>query len=124
MVVAIIWVGMLVLGGLMVTSSTFSADGLGGLMGAAGFTAAAIATGALVKWGQIEPQPTVQESEQSKRKNDPRGLDPMSLLTEEDIAELREEVKYDLRRRLLQHEDGEMNTLDALLADKESYKRR
>lgn len=122
-VVALIWVGMLVFGSIMVINGGLE-GGLGGLMGAAGFTAAAIATGALFKWGQIEPPVAPREDEQTKRKNDSRGLDPLSLLTEEDIAELREEVKYDLRRRLLQREDGEMNTLDSLLAGQDSQKRR
>lgn len=121
-VVAIIWVGMFILGGLMVIGG--SLEGLGGLMGAAGFTGAAIASGALVNWGQIETPAAPREDEQNKRKNDQRGLDPMSLLTEEDIAELREEIKYDLRRRLLQREEGEMDSLDSLLAGQDSQKRR
>lgn len=121
-VVAIIWVGMLIFGGMLAINNGL--DGLGGLMGAAGFTAAAISTGALLNWGQLESPVTSREDEQAKRKNDQRGLDPMSLLTEEDIAELREEVKYDLRRRLLQREEGEMNTLDSLLAGQDAQKRR
>jgi hypothetical protein len=61
-----------------------------------------------------------------KPKNDQRdgGLDPMSLLTPDDIDELRAEVKAQLRQRLLNGGEGELGSLDALLAEQDKPARR
>ncbi len=63
-----------------------------------------------------------------KRKNSAAfGGDPMSLLTDEDIAELRAEFKDELRRRYLQglNEDGaaEPASFEALLEDRQRKRR-
>lgn len=57
----------------------------------------------------------------AKPKNDQQnsGLDPMSLLTQEDIDELRAEIKAQLRQRLLSGTEGELGSLDALLANQD-----
>lgn len=55
----------------------------------------------------------------AKRKNDETDLDPMGLLTEDDREELRQELKQELRARISSGTDGELSTLDALLADPE-----
>ena len=64
-----------------------------------------------------------------KRKNELSiGADPMSLLTDDDIEELRAEFKDELRRRYLQglNEDGasEPASFEALLEDRQQRKRR
>ncbi len=60
-----------------------------------------------------------------KRKNEEsRAVDPMSLLTDEDIEELRAEMKENLRRRMLQGEGEEPASFEALLADRDQRKRR
>ena len=48
----------------------------------------------------------------------------MSLLTDEDIEELRAEMKENLRRRMLQGEGEEPASFEALLADRDQRKRR
>jgi hypothetical protein len=63
-----------------------------------------------------------------KRKNESAvSGDPMSLLTEEDIEELRAEFKDELRRRYLQGLDenaSEPASFEALLEDRQQRKRR
>ena len=63
-----------------------------------------------------------------KRKNEsPVSGDPMSLLTDEDIEELRAEFKDELRRRYLQGLDenaSEPASFEALLEDRQQRKRR
>ena len=64
-----------------------------------------------------------------KRKNESAvSGDPMSLLTDEDIEELRAEFKDELRRRYLQglNEDSasEPASFEALLEDRQQRKRR
>jgi hypothetical protein len=64
-----------------------------------------------------------------KRKNtDSRDIDPMSLLTEDDIAEMRAEMKDAMRRRYLQGLDeadsSDMSSFEALLDNREQRKRR
>ncbi len=63
-----------------------------------------------------------------KRENSPApGGDPMSLLTDEDIEELRAEFKDELRRRYLQglgENASEPASFEALLEDRQQRKRR
>ena len=64
-----------------------------------------------------------------KRKNNPAsGADPMSLLTDEDIEELRAEFKDELRRRYLQDLNEEnaahATSFESLLEDRSPRKRR
>ena len=64
-----------------------------------------------------------------KRKNSSAiDTDPMSLLTDDDIEELRAEFKDELRRRYLQglNDDGasEPASFEALLEDRQQRKRR
>ena len=99
---------------------------LTGLMGGAAFIAAFLGTGVILNWGQLPETPAVQQTtnDDTKRKNDQRGIDPLSLLTEDDIAELREDIKHSLRRRILEGQDGELGSLDALLAETDHKARR
>lgn len=120
--IGVIWLSVFVFAVLMVIFGAL-ADGLGGLMGGAAFLGAAFATGVLLNWGELPKQAPAQDSDNAKRKND-SSLDPLSLLTEEDIAELREDVKRALRLRLLEGQDGELGSLDALLIEQEKRSRR
>jgi hypothetical protein len=125
MLVALIWTGVILFGialsGNIAISGGEGAPMVG--MGIAAFIAAAVATAAALAGGSKE---TEQETsvEISKRKNDQRGIDPLSLLTEDDIAELREDIKHNLRRRMLEGQDGELGSLDALLAENDHKARR
>jgi hypothetical protein len=58
-----------------------------------------------------------EEYQPRKRKNSDDDLDPMGLLTDADREELRQELKRELRERMSSGSDGELSTLDALLAD-------
>ena len=124
-VVALIWIGVFVIAGMMIIGNAMQYD-LAGFMGAAAFIGAFLGTGVLLNWGQIPETPAVQQTttDDSKRKNDQRGIDPLSLLTDDDIAELREDIKHSLRRRMLEGQDGELGSLDALLADNDQRARR
>ena len=124
-VVALIWIGVFVIAGMMIIGDTLQYE-LTGLMGGAAFIAAFLGTGVLLNWGQVPETAAVQQTttDDSKRKNDQRGIDPLSLLTDDDIAELREDIKHNLRRRMLEGQDGELGSLDALLADNDQKARR
>ena len=124
-VVGLIWLGVFVIAGMMILGDSLQ-YGLTGLMGGAAFIAAFLGTGVLLQWGQVPEQPVQQktETDTAKRKNEQRGIDPLSLLTEDDIAELREDIKHNLRRRMLEGQDGELGSLDALLADTDQRARR
>lgn len=61
-----------------------------------------------------EPSAT---QEKSKRKNDQvTGMNPLDVLTPEDLYELRQDIKDELRARILGGSDGELTSLDSLLA--------
>lgn len=124
-VVALIWLGVFIIAGMMIVSGGLQFE-LAGLMGGAAFIAAFLGTGVLLNWGQVPEIPAVQQTtnDDSKRKNDQRGIDPMSLLTDDDIAELREDIKHNLRRRILEGQDGELGSLDALLVESDHKARR
>lgn len=62
------------------------------------------------------------DSHAGKRKNDQTGglsADMLALLDEDDIAELRQRVKNRLIERIEGGGDGELSSLDALLADQD-----
>lgn len=124
-VVAVIWIGVFVTVGLIIAAEALQYE-LTGLMGAAAFISAFLGTGVLLQWGQFPDQPIQQKTETdvTKQKNEQRGIDPLSLLTDDDIAELREDIKHNLRRRMLEGQDGELGSLDALLADRDQRARR
>jgi hypothetical protein len=124
-VVALIWLGVFIIAGMMIISGGLQFE-LAGLMGGAAFIAAFLGTGVLLNWGQIPETTDTQQktSDDAKRKNDQRGIDPMSLLTDDDIAELREDIKHNLRRRMLEGQDGELGSLDALLVESDHKARR
>jgi hypothetical protein len=125
MLVALIWTGVILFGialsGNIAISGGEGAPMVG--MGIAAFIAAAVATAAALAGGSKETEEETSV-EISKRKNDQRGVDPLSLLTEDDIAELREDIKHNLRRRMLEGQDGELGSLDALLAENDHKARR
>ncbi len=123
--VALIWGGV-ILFGIALSGNIAAAGGEGAPMvglGIAAFVAAAIASAAALAGGTKEIEKETS-AETAKRKNDQRGIDPLSLLTEDDIAELREDIKHNLRRRMLEGQDGELGSLDALLADTDHQARR
>ncbi len=118
-IVGMIWVGVLVLGIFAVISGSDNDASIP--IGIAAFVTAAIATGFI-----LDNDKKANESEQSanaKRKNEHSGgLDPLSLLTPDDLEDLRQEVKDRLRERILSGEDGELSSLDALLTDQRKRK--
>jgi hypothetical protein len=74
---------------------------------------------------KIAAAEAARETGQGKRKNDQSGvLDPISLLTSDDIDELRAEVKAQMRLRLLEGGEGELGSLDALLAEHDNKSTR
>ncbi len=117
--VALLWLGVLSLSG------TIAASAQGGAMvglGIAAFICAAIATGWILFFSTTNR--SARAVEPSKRKND-SDIDPMSLLTDDDIAELREAYKDVVRRRMLEDgADGEIQTLDELLTERDQHTRR
>jgi len=124
-VVAIIWAGVLVFGIALVQTSTLGTSDTAVPLGIAAFITAAVSTGIILTQPaehgtQGERQTRVEDS--SKRKNDQRAIDPMSLLTDEDIEELRRDIKDNLRRRLL--EGDEATSFESLLSDQEQRGRR
>lgn len=124
-IVGLIWLGMFMLAaGLILTGSL--ANELAGFMGAVGFAAAAMGTAVILQFGRIDTRPAAARDAVSgeKRKNGSGGLDALDLLTDDDVAELREEIKHRLRQRLLDGEDGELGSLDALLAAREQRRER
>ncbi|MBW7879858.1 MAG: hypothetical protein H3C32_11160, partial [Anaerolineae bacterium] len=51
-------------------------------------------------------------------------LNALNLLTDEDLEDLRFEIKQHLRERLLSGQDGELGGLDALIAEHAQKSRR
>lgn len=124
-IVALIWTGVLVLAISLSGNIALMSDGGDGLvgLGIAAFICAAIATGFLMQdLGQPKPEAT-EATASGKAKNDQRGIDPLSLLSDDDLAELRADIKDSLRRRVLEGQDGELGTLDALLAENDRRRR-
>ena len=127
--VAVIWTGV-ILFGIALSGNVAVAGGEGSPlvgMGIAAFIAAAVASAAALTGGSKETEnekAADQATQPLKRKNEQSNIDPLSLLTEDDIAELREDIKHNLRRRMLEGQDGELGSLDALLADNDQKARR
>lgn len=129
LMVALIWAAVIVMAisvflfGAIFTSST---DNMTGITIAA-LICATIATGFILN-NDPDTEAAKKNNSQShaKPKNDHQnnGLDPMSLLTPEDIDELRAEVKAQLRQRLLNGAEGELGSLDALLANQDDAQAR
>jgi len=75
----------------------------------------------------IEVNKDSDRSSISKRKNDQAGglsPDMLALLDEDDLAELRQRVKNRLIERIDGGGDGELSSLDALLADQDTPPRK
>ena len=125
MLVAVIWTGVILFGislsGNIAASGGEASPMVG--MGIAAFIAAAVAT-AFTLGDDSAEKAAEQANHPLKRKNEQSNIDPLSLLTEDDIAELREDIKHNLRRRMLEGQDGELGSLDALLADNDQKARR
>jgi len=118
-IVAMIWVGVLVLGIFAIVSGSSNDAAIP--IGIAAFVTAAIATGFILD--NDKKANATEQSTNAKRKNDHSGgLDPLSLLTPDDLEDLRQEVKERLRERIVSGEDGELSSLDALLADSRKRK--
>ncbi|MBK9125695.1 MAG: hypothetical protein IPM16_21575 [Chloroflexi bacterium] len=64
------------------------------------------------------------ETALDKTKNDQLTLSALNLLTDEDLEDLRFEIKQHLRERLLTGQDGELGGLDALIAERAQKSRR
>ena len=125
--IAIIWTGLMVTIVALAQRESMS-DGAVGLVVSAVIGATFISV-ALLRESRITRAIEGRAETGRKRKNSSAlGPDPMSLLTEEDIEELRAEFKDELRRRYLQglNEDGasEPASFEALLEDRQQRKRR
>lgn len=64
------------------------------------------------------------DTHSDKAKNDQLTLNALNLLTDEDLEELRAEMKQRLRERMLSAGEGELTPLDSLLAEQEHRARR
>lgn len=75
---------------------------------------------------EVNTSKDAREQMTGKAKRDQQGIsaDMLSLLDEEDIAELRRRLKNRLMDRIDGGDDGELSTLDALLADQDPEPRR
>jgi hypothetical protein len=126
-VIAIIWSGLM-LTIIALGQREVLSDGAVGLV--LGAVIGATFVSAMLLRENRAPRGIEQHAESvRKRKNGPAlGADPMNLLTQEDIEELRAEFKDELRRRYLQglDEDGasEPASFEALLEDRQQRKRR
>lgn len=72
---------------------------------------------------EVQTANKTTDSHSGKRKNDQTGglsPDMLALLDEDDIAELRQRVKNRLIDRIEGGGDGELSSLDALLADQDA----
>lgn len=118
-VVGLIWIGVMLLGIFSVVNSSVSDAGVP--VAIAGFITAAIATGFILNDEHHKSDKTDDKSS-TKRKNGDGSLDPLSLLTPDDLEDLRQDIKDRLRERILSGEDGELSSLDALLTDQRKRK--
>lgn len=125
--IAIIWSGLMLMITALAQTETMS-DGAVGLVLAAVIGATFISAMLLRESRASRAiEPPIRSAD--KRKNELSiGADPMSLLTDDDIEELRAEFKDELRRRYLQGlNDGgasEPASFEALLEDRQQRKRR
>ena len=117
-VAGVIWTGVLVLGIFGVINGSDSSIPIS----IVAFITAAVATGFLFNPDNNKDISAAKSSD-AKRKNDHSdGLDPLSLLTPDDLDELRQDIKDRLRERILSGEDGELSSLDSLLTDQRKRK--
>lgn len=122
-IIGVIWT---VLAVLLITLGTVPdmSDGAIAISIAAVIGATLLSLGIVRGTGQV-PMVDQHAAAVRKRKNEEsRAVDPMSLLTDQDIEELRAELKENLRRRMLQDEGEEPASFEALLADRDQRKRR
>lgn len=105
--IAIIWSGLMLTIVALGQRETLSDGAVGLILGA--IMGATFISAVLLRESRAPRGIEVRAETRRKRKNSAAlGADPMSLLTDEDIAELRAEFKDELRRRYLQglDEDG------------------
>ncbi|GIK27036.1 MAG: hypothetical protein IT298_17085 [Chloroflexi bacterium] len=134
--IAVIWIGVLIFSmGMTAIISVFSDAGIRfqdvfplmvlSVIGAAISTSIIAATsrdsGAAA---QAPSQRVDNRAAPSKSKNDQLSLDPVSLLTEDDLEELRAEVKQHLRSRLLSEEGASVSSFENLLAERSQQRPR
>lgn len=127
--VAVIWgiAGIITLTQLLVNSADFNwifSIALFGIAG--GVTSSILSNGDDSKKRpmiEVKTGDNTSDSHSGKRKNDQTGglsPDMLALLDEDDIAELRQRVKNRLIDRIEGGGDGELSSLDALLADQDA----
>jgi hypothetical protein len=117
LIVGVIWIGVLLLGIFSVVSAGNGNEGSVPIA-LAGFITAAISTGFILNDEHHKP-----DANTAKRKNEQGGgLDALSLLTPQDLEDLRQDIKDRLRERILSGEDGELSSLDSLLTDQRKRK--
>ena len=124
--IAIIWTGLMVMIVALGQREALSDGAVGLVLGAV--IGATFISVALLRESRLSRPIEQPVSRRNKRKNElPVGNDPMNLLTDEDIEELRAEFKDELRRRYLQglDEDGasEPASFEALLEDRQRKRR-
>ena len=124
--IAIIWSGLMLTIIAVGQRETLSDGAVGLVLGAV--IGATFISAMLLRESRAPRASGMPEEASYKRKNSaPSGADPMSLLTDEDIEELRAEFKDELRRRYLQGLDenaSEPASFEALLEDRAPRKRR
>lgn len=120
----LIWIGVLLLGMFAISVSEANADSAAIPIAITAFITAAIATGFLLN-DEIKDgsEKKIAEAD-AKRKNDQAGFNPIDLLTEDDLDDLRAEVKEQLRQRILSGADGELSSLDELINNAPRAKRK
>lgn len=114
--IAIIWGVFGVLAGLAIIFGGGNIVLVGLLAVAAVLGTAASAEGGSDSSGEVE------KSKRSASSNDTNAL--LELLDEDDLRELRGRVKQRLLHKIEQGDDGELSSLDALLAEQQLQKRR
>jgi hypothetical protein len=119
----IIWTGAMMLAiSLVVLSGNAEIDSSVVMVALGGLTAAVFATYGITP--RLSGESTAAPQLDAKRKNDQTGgLDPLALLSPDDLEDLRAEVKQRLRERLLTGADGEVSSLDALLNEAQAKRR-
>lgn len=126
LVIGVIWVGVLafaLIAALGTASGTVDASPLEGI-GFAAFVGAAVATVALTSPDFLRLiQRGSTAAEAAKPKNED-AASPMALLTPEDLEDLRQEARERIRQRLIDGGEGELGTLDALLAEDHTARRQ
>ncbi len=62
---------------------------------------------------KVSPPASITQDAKEKRKNG--ELNPLDILTEDDLYDLRQEIKDEIRNRIFSGSEGELSSLDALL---------